>query len=254
MLNRATQLTFWLLCCFSLCIFTLGISWKLNTIVNFGYQPIYSALAIDKTIEKYVPLNRFGKADFIDTDLAQRVDLFSDIVTSINHSGIGLTDISYVNKKGEEKTLLTHAEILHLNDVSLLVDSLTKVWLINNLLLIFFLFYFNINHIKSLTQAKRWLSLVFISFFILGFSLFGFTRIFYYLHTVIFPKNNQWFFYYEESLMTTLMKAPDLFAIIAVLILLLALPFYIIAYKMIFNKKYYFMTLLKRRSDANRND
>lgn len=58
---------------------------------------------------------------------------------------------------------------------------------------------------------------------LLGFSalttitliLFGPTKMFYWLHTKIFPHNHQWFFYYQESLMTTLMKAPDLFGFIA---------------------------------------
>jgi hypothetical protein len=245
MLKHATQLTFWLICCFSLCLFTLGISWKINTVFNFGYQQIYPVLAIDDNIDKFAPLNRFGKKDFADTTLQQRIALFADIVTSINHSGIGLADITYQNKKGEERTLLTNAEILHLNDVSKLVDNLAEIWLINNILLLFFLFYFNISKAKNLTRAKRWLTFTIISFLSLGFSLLGFTRIFYYLHTIVFPENHQWFFYYEDSLMSTLMKAPDLFAIIAVLILLLALPIYIIGYNFIFNKRYNIVKLLE---------
>jgi len=206
-------------------------------------------LAIDDAIDKYAPLNRFGKEDFVDTDMQQHVDLFSKIVKSINHSGIGLADINYLNKKGKEKVLLTDAEILHLHDVSLLVDSLTKIWLINNILLVFFLLYFCANSVNHLARAKRWLSLFIISLLTLGFSLFGFTHIFYYLHTVVFPENHQWFFYYEDSLMSTIMKAPDLFAVIAVLLLFLALPIYFIGYKLIFNERYNLNKLYKSKTD-----
>jgi len=47
------------------------------------------------------------------------------------------------------------------------------------------------------------------------------------LHVLIFPADHQWFFYYQDSLMSTLMKAPDLFAGIAVQIVLLALALYV---------------------------
>jgi hypothetical protein len=49
----------------------------------------------------------------------------------------------------------------------------------------------------------------------------GATQVFYWLHTKVFPEGHQWFFYYEDSLMTTLMKAPDIFAFIATLLLVL---------------------------------
>ena len=51
----------------------------------------------------------------------------------------------------------------------------------------------------------------------------GFTKVFYYLHTVVFPLDHQWFFYYKDSLMATLMKAPDIFAAIALQLLSVAL-------------------------------
>jgi len=250
MLKHVTQLTIWLLCCFSLCIFTLGISWKLSTFINFGYQQFYSVLSIDKTIEKYSLLNRFDRKDFVETKMQQHVDLFKDIVWSINNSGKGLAEISYRNKNNVEKQLFTNAEILHLEDVSILVDNLSKLWLINNFILALFLFYFYFQKQPILNRSKKWLIFTLTLFLVLGFSLFGFTRIFYYLHTVVFPDNHQWFFYYEESLMSTLMKAPDLFAAIALLILLLALPIYLLGYMLIFGKNNYIVklaTLIKSR-------
>ncbi|NQZ82570.1 MAG: DUF1461 domain-containing protein [Colwellia sp.] len=246
MVKHVTQLTLWLLCCFSLCIFTLGISWKLNVFINFGYQQIYSALSIDKTIEKYATLNRFERKDFVETKTQQHVSLFKEIVESINHSGKGLAEITYRNNSEKEKLLLTNAEVLHLEDVSILVDDLSRLWLINNILLVLFLFYFYFQKQSISTQSKKWLLCSFTLFLVLGFSILGFTRIFYYLHTVVFPDDHQWFFYYEDSLMSTLMKAPDLFAVIALLIILLALPIYILVYKLIFSKRYNLINLIKR--------
>jgi hypothetical protein len=51
--------------------------------------------------------------------------------------------------------------------------------------------------------------------------IIGSKKVFYYLHTWIFPPEHPWFFYYQDSLMTTLMKAPDLFGLIAALLLAL---------------------------------
>jgi len=235
------------MCCFSLFVFTLGISWKLNVFVNFGYQQFYPVLSIDETIEKYAPLNQFKRKDFVETNMQQHVDLFKDIVWSINHSGKGLAEITYRNKNNKEKQLLTNAEILHLEDVSILVDDLSKLWLINNILLILFLFYFYFQKQPILNRSKKWLLCTLTLFLVLSFSLFGFTRIFYYLHTVLFPDNHQWFFYYEESLMSTLMKAPDLFAAIALLILLLAIPMYLLGYKLIFGENNYIVKSIKLR-------
>jgi len=246
MFNHITQLVLWLFCCISLCIFTIGISWKINTFFNFGYAQIYPVIAIDKTIKKYAPLNSYDKKDFADTGTLQHISLFEDIVISISHSGRGLAEITYKNKKNEERLLLTKAEIVHLKDVSILVDNLGMIWLINNILLLFFIYYFSINNNKkSLRKPKKWLVLMMALLLILGFSLLGFTRIFYYLHTVVFPDNHQWFFYYEESLMSTLMKAPDIFVVIASLIVLLALPVYILGYNVIFSKKYNLINLIK---------
>ena len=52
------------------------------------------------------------------------------------------------------------------------------------------------------------------------FLIFGAKAIFYQMHVLIFPPDHQWFFYYQDSLMSTMMKAPDLFAGIALQILL----------------------------------
>jgi hypothetical protein len=46
------------------------------------------------------------------------------------------------------------------------------------------------------------------------------------MHILVFPDDHQWFFYYQDSLMSTLMKAPDLFAGIAIQIVLVGLVLY----------------------------
>ncbi|MFB0999964.1 MAG: hypothetical protein QMC13_06995, partial [Colwellia sp.] len=68
---------------------------------------------------------------------------------------------------------------------------------------------------------------------LLMFSIFGFTEIFYYLHTVVFPDDHQWFFYYQESLMSSLMKAPDLFAGIGFSLITVACVIYLIIYRLL---------------------
>jgi len=65
---------------------------------------------------------------------------------------------------------------------------------------------------------------------------FGFTDVFYYLHTLVFPDNHQWFFYYQESLMSSLMKAPDLFAGIAISLSVTAAIIYRIIYRLLMAK------------------
>ena len=71
---------------------------------------------------------------------------------------------------------------------------------------------------------------------LITFSVFGFTDIFYYLHTLVFPENHQWFFYYQESLMSSLMKAPDLFAGIGLSLVVIALIIYVIIYRLLMTK------------------
>ena len=58
--------------------------------------------------------------------------------------------------------------------------------------------------------------------------LIGPHKVFYQLHVWVFPVEHKWFFFYEESLMSTMMKAPDLFAYIAILLVVLALPIFIV--------------------------
>ena len=79
--------------------------------------------------------------------------------------------------------------------------------------------------IQKMPSAKQKLAalMVTIILIVVLLGLWGFTEVFYYLHTVVFPAEHQWFFYYKDSLMASLMKAPDIFAAIAAQLVVVAL-------------------------------
>ncbi|KGJ89491.1 hypothetical protein ND16A_2384 [Thalassotalea sp. ND16A] len=209
--------------CLSLLLFSLGLSWQVNKSVNFTYPFWYQVLDISSHIDKYAPQNKYQKQDFVNTDAGQHQQLFSDVVVAINNHGEGLAEMEY-HLGAASKTLFTHSEVVHLQDVSNLVDKLRWLWLINLIPLTTLLLCYRS---KKLLMPERKLkihaSVVSLSALLLSFSVFGFKKIFYYLHTVVFPDNHQWFFYYQESLMSTFMKAPDLFAAIAINLTVVAL-------------------------------
>ena len=217
---KILQTITWLGFCLSLFVFSLGVSWKINSTINFAYPLWYQTLAIDEHIEKFAPENKYNKQDFVLVNAEQVSSLFNQILTAINHQGSNLSTISYAIKKDSNKLLLTQDEVIHLQDVSHLIDALFIMWLISLLILI----------VLSYCMVKRWtvperssiyktLLLLVVTVSIL-FAFVGFKNIFYYLHTVIFPDNHPWFFYYQDSLMSTMMKAPDLFAALGLQILL----------------------------------
>ena len=222
----------WCIFALTLLIFSLGISWQASKATNFLYGFWYSTLQINEVISTNVPKNTQGKRDFPISDIKLHATKFADIVQSIHKHGDGLVDISYVNKQAEVQKLLTKSEVQHLQDVANLLDKVGYIWWVNLILMLsFLLLYFSklkllsVSSIRRMPTGKQKLAslicLVFLVVSMLG--VWGFTQIFYYLHTVIFPGDHQWFFYYEESLMSTLMKAPDIFAAIAGQLLLVAL-------------------------------
>nr|WP_091989789.1 DUF1461 domain-containing protein [Pseudoalteromonas denitrificans] len=208
------------------------IAWILMLKLNFLYPSFYSLLEIDKTINQFSPQNHYKKG-FEFTSHEQRLLIFSEIVKSVHDDGIGLAQIhySYINNKNKEQnTLFLHqAEVIHLQDVALLINLLMKLAI--GFIVIWLLFIFGfIYQKKPLPDFKS--QLILISTFLLSCVLvvlaLGAKNVFYWLHTVIFPADNQWFFYYQDSLMTTLMKAPDLFAPISIVLLILAMVVFIL--------------------------
>lgn len=198
------------------------IAWNLNAASNFLYSTWYEVLNLDETISKYAPDNKF-KNGFEHTNKQQHVELFSGIVAGIQHEGKGLRDLSYIyNEKHAKRTLLTDAEVVHLEEVANFVSKF-KFLAIAGLLITFVVFM--LMRVKNIVVAKfkHYLlggvgAIIIITILV---ALVGPTKIFYLGHELIFPNNHQWFFYYEDSLMSTMMKAPALFGPIACQLLLL---------------------------------
>ncbi|NQZ89219.1 MAG: DUF1461 domain-containing protein [Colwellia sp.] len=235
--NRNLATVLWLFTCLFLLVLSLGLSWQVNKSANFFYEFWYTKLNIEQTVKTYVPQNTQGKRDFASTDTLQHIKSFNEIVYEINNNGSGLSKLSYQNKDKQHKLLLTTAEVVHLQDVSDLVNRLHSASVINLLLLlIVIVVVYRFKQPKPLKKQQYMaLTIPSVTLFIV-FSIFGFTDIFYYLHTLVFPDNHQWFFYYQESLMSSLMKAPDLFAGIGLSLVVVAFVFYVIIYRLLMTK------------------
>ncbi|TWX52820.1 DUF1461 domain-containing protein [Colwellia hornerae] len=235
--RRYTATLLWLCCCCFLLLFSLGLSWQINKSANFFYSFWYSPLNIEQTIKTYAPENTQGKRDFAQTSREQHLLSFSEIVDEIHNNGKGLARLSYLNNDNQHRALLTKPEVVHLQDVSVLVNQLRTVSVINTLLLLI-----TIGGVYRFKQPKpskkeRYMAVIIPTVVLLTvLALFGFTEIFYYLHTVVFPDDHQWFFYYQESLMSSLMKAPDLFAAIALSLSAIAAAIYILIYRLLMTK------------------
>lgn len=223
---------FWCVFALALLVFSLGISWQVSKATNFLYNVWYQTLEINTLISKSVPKNTQGKRDFPINDVKLHKKKFADIVQSIHHHGDGLTEISYLNHQGILQKLLTKSEVQHLQDVANLLDNMTKLWWGNLLFMLSLLIFYGrkakqltAESIRAMPTAKQKLIALacLVSLVVAMLTIWGFTPIFYYLHTVIFPNDHQWFFYYQDSLMASLMKAPDIFAAIAGQLLLVAL-------------------------------
>lgn len=193
----------------------------------------YSVLAIDDVLERNVSVNTQNKRDFPTDDKKLHLLMFAEIVQAIHEQGNGLTDIVYFNRNAQQRPLLTKSEVQHLEDVAKLIDDVHFTWWCNAFILFILVFVLFFTHDKNYlhwqimpTAKQKWLSVVaLLALLALLFMLFGFTDIFYYLHTVVFPANHQWFFYYNDSLMSSLMKAPDLFALIGIQLFIVAFVF-----------------------------
>ena len=197
------------------------LAWHLVAQIHFAYPIGYRLLGLEQHIAEYAPLNRYKK-DFESTTKEDHWRLFGEISDAVQNSGHGLRNISYKTSNGKLTALMHEAEIIHLQDVANLIDVfyLTGIgagiiWLCLLIVARVYTLALPSLHRVSLGFLGTLLS---ISVLVL---LIGATKIFYWLHTKIFPENHQWFFYYQDSLMTTLMKAPDIFAFITLVLLIL---------------------------------
>ncbi len=206
----------------------LLLVWKISGQLNFFYSPAYQLLDIDQTIAVYAPQNRF-RSHFPSTDSNLHIEMFAAISKAILQNGEGLANIEYMGLDGNNYTLLHEAETLHLEDVARLIAVLEEVGWIAVLLWMILTF--------AMFRLWKWSlpSFASLAIGITGFTVIGIItvllagpeKLFYKLHTIVFPSDHQWFFYYQDSLMTTIMKAPDLFAFIAAVLVVLTLVMFI---------------------------
>ncbi len=201
-------------------LLSLWISWHLLAKVDFFYPVWYDHAGIHENIERYAPDNHYREG-FENTSRSERLALFHGIVESIQHQGKGLETLAY-RHAGQNVLLLRPPEIAHLQDVANLVSWLNRAGLV----------VFGIWLLVGAWQLKRhqyttfrqawWFLGIGLGVIALLLALLGAEKVFYQLHVWVFPPEHPWFFFYEDSLMSTLMKAPDLFAYIAIALVVTA--------------------------------
>lgn len=218
----------WLCLTFLAFILALGLSWIVWIPLNFGYEYLYSLIGIDQHIARFAPANPL-KHDFALTAQSQRYDLFEGIVHAIHRHGDGLASLAYIDAQGQSVGLLTHDEVVHLQDVAILIERM-KILLYGSFILFVTLIVWLYKSRIVMPSFKALLSYTFVALIVITgiILLIGAHDVFYQLHVWAFPDDHKWFFYYEESLMSTMMKAPDLFAYIAVLLVIVAAIIFVI--------------------------
>jgi hypothetical protein len=210
-------------------LLSFGLSWLILLPSDFAYEWLYSLIEIDKHIATYAPKNLI-KLDFESTTDLERFRLFSGIVTSIHQQGSGLDTLVYHNAQGTALAkLLSHDEVVHLQDVAILIERMKVLLLISSALFIGLLSWIYFTAVRMPTfKSMLFTVLAFLALLIIAVLIIGPYEVFYTLHVWVFPDEHKWFFYYEESLMSTMMKAPDLFAFIAILLLVIAVPSFVL--------------------------
>jgi uncharacterized membrane protein len=196
------------------------LAWHLLAQISFAYPIGYSLLKLDKHIAEFAPLNRHIHG-FQFTRPKDHWELFAQITQAVQHDGEGLANISFSLPNNTKIPLMHSAEIIHLQDVSHLINNFYIAGSVGAFIWIIF---FAVAYRQRLPfPAMRNIVVGFCGVIFITTVMIlavGATKIFYWFHTKVFPDGHQWFFYYEDSLMTTLMKAPDIFAFIASLLLI----------------------------------
>ncbi len=202
---------------FGMLISALFITWCLLSRVDFFYPSLHQWLDIQSTVTEFGAENKYKKG-FEKTTYPQHVQYFSDIVIAINNDGKGLNDITYPYN-GRNINLLRKPEVLHLEDVARLLNGLTYfsyAMMLVMLLILIHRYRYKIELPSVKAQVVQLIVLVGTLTAVSG--IIGFKAVFYWLHQVSFPAENEWFFYYQDSLMTTMMQAPTLFGPISAFI------------------------------------
>ena len=223
---RFVSYLMWLMIFIGQLLATCLLAWHLLAQIDFAYPTGYKLLGLDEHIAEFAPRNRQIHG-FEFTQSKDHWALFAQITHAVQNQGKGLEEIHFTLPNNTKIPLMHTAEIIHLQDVSNLIHQFYLAGIVGFFIWIFFLA--SAYRQKMAFPALR--NIVFgfcggISFVTILVLSLGATNVFYWLHTNVFPEGHQWFFYYEDSLMTTLMKAPDIFAFIAALLLMLFIIFW----------------------------
>ncbi|MBM96075.1 MAG: DUF1461 domain-containing protein [Oceanospirillaceae bacterium] len=206
----------WFLALFSALTASLLLGWFLLSVWDYGFSFWYEFYEIQAHIDKFGPQNRYVHGlELIAPQ--EHIRLFSEITHAVHHHGLGLAEISFDYRDGEQ-AMLRAPEVVHLQDVANLIDSLRAllfvclpVAVLIPVLMIWRGFF------PSWPVQFGLVGLV-IAGIAAWVALAGAKAVFYQVHIWIFPPDHDWFFYYQDSLMSTLMKAPFLFGGIATVI------------------------------------
>lgn len=207
---------YWSVFAVALLIASLYVSWQALAGFDFAYLVWHEVLAIDDTIARYGPENRWRQG-FEQTTPIERARLFAAIVEAIHADGRGLAELRYHDPEGRELgRLLRPPEIAHLRDVARLVGWFEIAGIVA-LLLLMALVAEARWRCRTPPPARRFLAGAAVVVATAGIALLaiGPVDLFYAMHEVVFPSGHEWFFWYEDSLMSTMMQAPNLFGAIA---------------------------------------
>ena len=214
---------YWVLLSVCLLVIVCWLGWQGMKFQQFHFDFLYDSMGIADHIAQYAPQNRHFLG-FEQLSKVQHVELFHGIVNAIHQNGQGLSELSFSSSYGVQP-LLTQAEVVHLVDVARLITVFNYFALCAAIgatsLISFVLLSYRTRPLDQRfppLSRRGLLSVygVFVIILMLNLFIFGPTRVFYWLHDLVFPAQHQWFFYYQDSLMTTLMKAPDLFGMISI--------------------------------------
>ncbi len=210
-------------------LFAFILAWGALYPSDFLYGLWHAHGGIAEGIDRYGPKNRY-KLGFAETTRSQRVQLFHEINVAVHRGGEGLQAITYQSPSSQgSQLLLREPEVIHLQDVARLIDTLTRVaWGVALMWGAGTAVYFvRCRVVPGLRQQVAGP----IALLLAGglcLVMFGAEAVFNQLHIWIFPDEHQWFFYYQESLMSTMMLAPRLFAWIAATWVVLALGIFLL--------------------------
>lgn len=207
---------------------SIYVAWALLAAGDFLYPLWHDVADIDRTVERYGPMNRY-RSGFEHTTKAERVRLFGALVDAIHDDGQGLDELTYHDTDGRVLgRLLREPEIVHLQDVARLVDAFRIAgWTTLGAWLAVVAWRWRVRRPLPRTGPTAVAGMSVVAVLTVVVLLVGPVRVFYGFHEWLFPSDHQWFFYYQESLLTTMMRAPDLFGYIAAELLVLALAIWL---------------------------